>query len=188
MQRITPFDNEACVMLESLTEREVVATEMDDNFTIYVFYNKHNNPDYISAIIDAARGRFGERFIEVSDEPEREMLKFTIAYDTHQLPMLAGDLQTGNPHPNFGTLYCHQLEEIRAVQVTRLNIDRLQIFVGGGQMSIEKKPDGKAWFSFLNNGTFVDVPEYSYIVKRENGNHFEIWPADKFKKEWEPKN
>lgn len=188
MQRITPFDNEACVMLESLTEREVVATEMDDNFTIRAFYDKHNNPDYISAIIDAARGRFGERFIEVSDEPEHEMLKFTIAYDTHQLPMLAGDLQTGNPHPNFGTLYCHQLEEIRAVQVTRFNIDLLQIFVGGGQMSIEKKPNGKALFSFLNNGTFVDVPEYSYIVKRENGNHFEIWPADKFKKEWEPKN
>lgn len=188
MQRITPFDNEACVMLESLTEHEVVATEMDDNFTIHAFYNKHNNPDYISAIIDAARGRFGERFIEVSDEPEREMLKFTIAYDTHQLPMLAGDLETGTPHVENGNVYCHQLEEIRAVQVTRLNFDRLQIFVGGGQMSIEKKPDGKAWFSFLNNGTFVDAPEYSYIVKRENGNHFEIWPADKFKKEWEPKN
>ena len=187
MQRITPFDNEACVMLESLTEREVVATEMDDNFTIHAFYNKHNNPDYISAIIDAARGRFGERFIEVSDEPEREMLKFTIAYDTHQLPMLAGDLQTGNPHPNFGTVYCRQLEEIRAVQVTRLNIDRLQIFVGGGQMSIEKKPDGKAWFSFLNNGTFVDVPENSYIVKRGNATHFEVWTESEFVKEWEPK-
>lgn len=188
MQRITPFDNEACVMLESLTEREVVATEMDDNFTIHVFYNKHNNPDYVSAIIDAARGRFGERFIEVNDEPEREMLKFTIAYDTHQLPMLAGDLQTGNPHPEFGTIYCHQLEEISAVQVTRRNNERLQQFVGGGQMAIERRLDGKAWFSFLNNGTFVDVPEYSYIVKRENASHFEIWPEDKFKKEWEPKN
>ena len=188
MQRITPFDNEACVMLESLTEREVVATEMDDNFTIHAFYNKHNNPDYVSAIIDAARGRFGERFIEVNDEPEREMLKFTIAYDTHQLPMLAGDLQTGNPHPEFGTIYCHQLEEISAVQVTRRNNERLQQFVGGRQMAIERRPDGKAWFSFLNNGTFVDVPEYSYIVKRENASHFEIWPEDKFKKEWEPKN
>lgn len=82
-------------MLESLTEREVVATEMDDNFTIHAFYNKHNNPDYVSAIIDAARGRFGERFIEVNDEPEREMLKFTIAYDKHELPMLVGDLETG---------------------------------------------------------------------------------------------
>lgn len=188
MQRLTPFDNEACVMLESLTEREVVATEMDDNFTIHAFYNKHNNPDYVSAIIDAARGRFGERFIEVNDEPEREMLKFTIAYDTHQLPMLAGDLQTGNPNPEFGTIYCHQLEEISAVQVTRRNNERLQQFVGGGQMAIERRPDGKAWFSFLNNGTFIDVPEYSYIVKRENASHFEIWPEDKFKKEWEPKN
>lgn len=187
MQRLTPFDNEACVMLESLTEREVVATERDDNFTIHAFYNKHNNPDYISAIIDAARGRFGKRFIEVNDEPERKLLKFTIAYDKHELPMLAGDLETGTPHIENGNAYCHQLEEIRAVQVTRTNIENLRGFVGGGQMSIEKKPDGKAWFSFLNNGIFVDVPEYSYIVKRENGNHFEIWPADKFKKEWEPK-
>ena len=188
MQRLTPFDNEACVMLESLTEREVVATEMDDNFTIHAFYNKHNNPDYISAIIDAARGRFGERFIEVSDEPEREMLKFTIAYDKHQLPMLAGDLETGTPHIENGNAYCHQLEEIRAVQVTRNNDEKLMAFVGGGQMQIERRIDGKAWFTFINNGVFVDVPEYSYIVKRENGNHFEIWPADKFKKEWEPKN
>lgn len=188
MQRLTPFDSEACVMLESLTECEVVATEFDDNFTIHAFYNKHNDPDYISAIIDAARGRFGERFIRVKDDPDGQTLKFVISYDKHQLPMLVGDLETGTTQEDFGTVYCHQLEEIRAVQVTRLNINRLQIFVGGGQMSIEKKPDGKAWFSFLNNGTFVDVPEYSYIVKRKNASHFEIWPADKFKKEWEPKN
>ena len=184
MQRITPFDNEACVMLESLTEREVVATEMDDNFTIHAFYNKHNNPDYISAIIDAARGRFGERFIEVSDEPEREMLKFTIAYDTHQLPMLAGDLETGNPRPDFGNVYCHQLEEIRAVQVTRKNIERLQQFVGGGQMIIERCPNGKAWFSFLNNGTFVDAPEHSYIVYVAP-ERFEIVDKETFEKEYE---
>ena len=184
MQRITPFDNEACVMLESLTEREVVATEMDDNFTIHVFYNKHNSPDYVSAIIDAARGRFGERFIEVNDEPEREMLKFTIAYDTHQLPMLAGDLQTGNPHPDFGTIYCHQLEEIRAVQVTRKNIERLQQFVGGGQMIIERCPNGKAWFSFLNNGTLVDAQEHSYIVYVAP-ERFEIVDKETFEKEYE---
>ena len=188
MQRLTPFDYEACVMLESLTEREVVATELNKYYTIHVFYNKHNTSNYISAIIDAVRGRFGERFIEVNDNPEREMLKFTIAYDEQELPILDGDLETGNPRPDFGTVYCHQLEEIRAVQVTRKNNERLQQFVGGGQMTIERRPDGKAWFSFLNNGTFVDVPEYSYIVKRENASHFEIWPADKFKKEWEPKN
>lgn len=188
MLRITPFDDEACIMLESLTEREVVITEMDDNLTIHVFYNKHHTPEYISAIIDAARGRFGERFIEVTDDAEREMLKFTIAYDKHQLPMLAGELKTGMPHVENGNVYCHQLEEIRAVQVTRNNDEKLMAFVGGGQMRIERRIDGKAWFTFINNGVFVDVPEYSYIVKRENGNHFEIWPADKFKKEWEPKN
>lgn len=103
MQRLTPFDYEACVMLESLTEREVVATELNKYFTIHVFYNKHNTPDYISAIIDAVRGRFGERFIEVNDDPERELLKFTIAYDERELPILDGDLETGNPRPDLKT-------------------------------------------------------------------------------------
>lgn len=184
MHRITPFDNKACLMLEAVTEREVVATEMDDNFTIHVFYNKHNTPEYISAIIDAARGRFGERFIEVNDEPERKLLKFTIAYDKHELPIVAGDLETGNPRPDFGTVYCHQLEEIHAVQVTRKNIERLQKFVGGGQMTIERCPNGKAWFSFLNNGTFVDAPEHLYIVYVAP-ERFEIVDKETFEKEYE---
>lgn len=188
MKQITPFDYEALVMLESLTGREVVPTELEDNFTFHAFYTKHNNPDYINAIINAIRGRFGERCIEVNDDPDNETLKFTIAYADVELPKLFGDLQTGIPHTGFGKVYCHQLEEIHAVQVTRFNVDQLQIFVGGGQMAIERKPGGKATFSFLNNGIIVDVPEYSYIVKRENASHFEIWPAERFKKEWELKN
>lgn len=185
MGKITPFDYEALVMLESLTEREVVPTEMDENFTFHVFYNKHNDPMYISAIIDAVRGRYGERFIEVNDDPERQTLKFTIAYANTELPTLAGDLYPTKPRPEFGMTYSHQLEEIHAIQVTRLNHDKLRTFVGGGQMAIERCPNGKMWFTFVNNGIFVDAPENSYIVKRKNATHFEIWPADKFEREWE---
>lgn len=189
MQRLTPFDHEAIIMLESLTECSVCPSFGDnDNFKLYAFYGKHNTPEYISAIIDAARGRYGERFVEVSDDPDWQRLEFTIAYDKHEYPKLQGDYTIETPHVENGNVYCHQLEEIRAVQVTRNNDEKLMAFVGGGQMRIERRIDGKAWFTFINNGVFVDVPENSYIVKRENGNHFEIWPADKFEKEWEPRN
>lgn len=189
MQRLTPFDHEAIVMLESLTECSVCPSFGDnDNFKLYAFYGKHNTPEYISAIIDAARGRYGERFVEVSDDPDWQRLEFTIAYDKHEYPKLQGDYTIETPHPNWGTEYCHQLEEIRAIQVKRWNVEQLQIFVGGGQMATYEHPGGKAVFSFINNGTFVDVPEDSYIVKREKSNVFEIWPADMFEKEWEPKN
>lgn len=185
--RITPFDYEALVMLESLTEREVVPTEMDDNFTFHVFYNKHNDPMYISAIIDAMRGRYGERFIGVNDYPDNKMLKFTIAYDKHEYPEAYGSFHVDKARTHCGDTYCRQLEEIHAVQVTRLNDEKLRSFVGGGQMTIERCPNGKMWFTFVNNGTFVDAPENSYIVKYKNVAHFEIWPKSKFEKEWERK-
>lgn len=187
MKRMIPFDNEACVMLEHLTEREVVTNEFSANFIVYAFYEKHNTPEYISAIIDATRGRFGERFLSVADNPGMQMLKFTIAYDKQNLPRVYGDLEQGTPRPYFGITYCHQLEEIKAVQVKRENTAKLQMFVGGGQIAIDSK-NGKCWFTFLNNGIYVDVPENDYIVKREGKAVFEIWPPDQFKREWEPKN
>lgn len=186
MRRITPFDAEAIVMLESLTERNVLTTEFEDKFTIHASYAKHNDADYISAMIDAVRGRFGKRFLEAEDDVDNSLIKFSIAYDEHELPTLVGEY-TRTPHLECGRIYCHQLEEIRALQVTRNNVEELINFVGGGQMEIEKRPNGNARFSFLNNGVFVDVPENSYIVQRGNSLHFEIWTKGKFENEWEPK-
>lgn len=188
MRELTPFDSEVVLMCETISERSVCTTRNENDFTIHVCYAEHNNPDYVNAIIDAVRGRYGERFISVKDDPDRNLLEFTIAYAKKELPYTIGNYDTGNANEQFGFVFCHQLEEIRAVRVTRLNTHRLRAFVGNGQMNIERTINGKAWFSFINNGTFVDVPENSYIVKRENANHFEIWPAEKFEAEWERKN
>ncbi len=186
--RITPFDYEALVMLESLTERGVVPTEMDDNFTFHVFYNKHNDPMYISAIIDAMRGRYGERFIEVNDYPDSKMLKFTIAYDKHEYPEANGYFHVDKARTQWGDIYCRQLEEVAAIQVKEENMSRLQDFVGGGQMVVDRWPDGsKACFTFLNNGVFVDVQDGDYIVRHDKSTIFEVWSKLRFEKEWERK-
>lgn len=51
-------------------------------------------------------------------------------------------------------------------------------------MQIERRPNGKAKFTFLNNGVYVDVPENEYIFRREKGNAFEHCPAVEFEREW----
>lgn len=185
--KLTPFDAETLAMIESLTGRETVTTRFDDHFTIHAFYTEHRDPDYINAIISAVRGRMGKRFIEVQDDPDRAMLKFTIAFDKQNLPDVEGFTDIVPARLESGEIYCRTVEQIRAIQVRRDNYISVAEFCGNGTIQIERHPGGKAWFTFLNNGTYVDVPENDYIVRRKNTNAFEIWPKAKFEKEWERK-
>lgn len=187
--RTTPFDAETVVMLKSLTERESFITEFDDHFTIHAFYSKHNDVDYINAIIVAVRGRMGERYMGVDDDPDNKSLKFTIAYDKHNLPDIEGFTDVVPAELEKGDLYCCKPNmaedaQIRAIQVRRDNWVTVAMFCGNGTMQIERHPGGKAWFTFLNNGTYVDVPENDYIVRRPNSNAFEIWKKTDFEKTW----
>lgn len=186
--RTTPFDAETVMMLRGLTQRESFITQFDNNFTIHAFYSKHNDPDYISAVIDAVRGRMGERFIEVDDNPEMQMLKFTIAYDKHNLPDVEGTTDVMQPNLLRGNIYVRDNEKCCAIQVGRDNCMAVAGFCGNGTLQIEKHPGGKAWFTFLNNGTYVDVTENDYIVRRQNANAFEKWKKADFEKVWKMKN
>lgn len=185
---LTPFDAETLVMIESLTGRETVTTRFDDHFTIHAFYNKHRAPDYVNAIISAVRGRMGKRFIEVQDDPDRDMLKFTIAFDEQNLPDVEGFTDVVPARLESGEIYCRTVEQIRAIQVRRDNYISVAEFCGNGTIQIERCPNGRAWFTFLNNGTYVDVPENDYIVRRQNANAFEKWKKADFEKVWKMKN
>lgn len=186
--RTTPFDAETVMMLRGLTQRESFITQFDNNFTIHAFYSNHPAPDYISAVIDAVRGRMGERFIEVDDNPEMKMLKFTIAYDKHNLPDVEGTTDVTQPNLLRGNIYVRDNEKCCAIQVRRDNYKVVADFCGNGTMQIERCPNGRAWFTFLNNGTYVDVPENDYIVRRQNANAFEKWKKADFEKVWKMKN
>ena len=86
----------------------------------------------------------------------------------------------------MGKKYCRKLGEIRALQVTRDNVDDLLGFVGNGELETPK--DEPAVFHFLNAGESVynHAPELSYIVYVKDG-LFEVVTKEQFESEYEIK-
>lgn len=189
--RISPYDAETVMMLKSLTGRESFITEFDDHFTIHAFYSKHNDVDYINAIINAVQGRMGERYVGVDDNPGHTSLKFIVKYDGKDWPDMDGFTDVQKPDLFRGELFCSSPRSdefgelnVRAIQVRRDNAITVSMFCGNGVLHTERHPGGKAWFTFLNNGIYVDVPENDYIVRRENSSAFEVWGKAKFETIW----
>lgn len=193
MQELTPFDEESIIMIESLIGHNTETYQFDRCFAILADYDQHRDPDYINALINAVRGRFGERFISVEDFPENTMLKFKVAYSTENLPFVFGILHEFLPVWQMGDEYFRwsanpdgspKKEYARALQVRRNGDTRLINFCGNGELYVERQPGVNAWFTFLNNGTYVDVPEYDWIVRRDNSNAFEIYKNKDFQHLW----
>lgn len=190
-KELTPFDYETFEMIQHLTGYYplIEVDKNKDSFTIVVDYSDRPEPDFVDGLINAIRGRLGNRLQEVSDHADLEKFFVSCAYEKQDLPRVVGLPigEQGTPQPAFGKTYCRKLEEVQAVQVERTKANELIMFCGGGQLLIEKKISGKCTFSFLNNGVFVDVVEHDYIVKRTDKEHFEIWGKTQFEKEFEPK-
>ena len=86
-----------------------------------------------------------------------------------------------------GNTYAHKLQEVKAIKVERYNVEKLINFVGGGQMTIPRTPNGIAVFSFLNNGgAYLDASEHDYVVC-VGESRFKVVPAKEFENEWELK-
>lgn len=186
-KHLTPYDAELCVMIKSLTGDDIQPMLGENRITFYIHYNKHNDPDYVNAVVNVVLGRLGERFIEMKDDPEQMLIRVRAEYSKDEYPDVSGFTDIAPGDDSRGGLYCHSLEEIRAIQVRRDNGIFVSMFCGNGVLKTERHPGGKCWFSFVNNGTFVDVPENDYIVRRAGATHCEIWTKEKFEKEWEPK-
>jgi len=186
---LTPFDAELFEMIYSLTGfYPVMDDEYNETFQFAVDYSDRPEPDFVNGLINAIRGRLGNRFKKIYDYPDLEKFVIDAEWNNDNLPAIVGSFEPVNvPSPEFGKTYCRQLEEIQALQVERDNDTELICFCGGGQMAIEKKPNGKCIFTFINNGVFVDVAEHDYIVKRNDKAHLEIWHKAQFEKEFEPK-
>lgn len=186
MGKITLQDSEVGKMVKSLLGSEPLVTELDEFFTIHAFYTEEHTPEYLCAVIDAVAGRFGKRFIKVEDDTSVKALVFKINYNDEELLQIFGNLKKRNEDlPESGDIYCHKLEEVRAIQVRKNDHLALFSFVGGGEMTI--KTDGTTIFTFLNNGVYIDVMEFDYIVKRPNKSAFEIWSKAEFEKQYEHK-
>lgn len=169
--RLTPFDAELCVMVESLTQKPCKPfSASSDCYAIVVNYSARPEPDFIAALLAAIEGRAGERFQSVEDFPDDKQFEVRIRYSGEKLPFCYGDeTSKGEPDLSVADTYCRGEEVLKAVQVRRTDLERLQKFVGGGELRIPRYPDSKATFHFLNGSVFLDVQEYDFICAGKAG-------------------
>lgn len=184
--RLTPYDSELFLMVESLTGKKCVPKRGDGDFFFEVDYSCNRDPQFILALWDAVCGRLGERLIRITDDPDGSRLLVFAKFSDENYPELVGKEAISRPNINVGNLFILRFGSgrRRAVNVTRQNLARLVEFVGNGQMEIERSPGGKAVFRFVNGGSvFQTAPEYSYIVHVRD-DLFEVVDGEKFENEW----
>lgn len=171
--RLTPFDAETILMIKSVTGHEPEITEKAELFEMKMYVD--DKDEYIvKAAIDAVIGRYGMRVRAVEHIREQIFLRgatFFVEYEkgAENLP---NEVRADKREPNekAGYLYCRKLLEVRAVPVSRDNIERLIDFTGGGTMQIPRTPGGLAVYLFpTENGVMLDVPEGNFIVLTPDG-------------------
>lgn len=171
--KLTPFDAETILMIKSVTGHEPEITEKAELFEMRMYVDDKN--EYvIEAAINAVIGRYGMRVRAVDLIREEIFLRgatFFVEYEkgAEDLP---NEVRADKREPNekAGYLYCRRLMEVRAVPVTRDNIERLIDFTGGGTMEIPRNPVGIGLYSFLTeNGVIMSVPERWAVVRFPDG-------------------
>lgn len=112
-QKLTPFDAELAIMVESVTGKPCELKNGGDNFFFEADYGNHaNDPNYILAIWDAIEGRTGKRLLEIKDDPERHALFVRVKFSDTQYPGIIRATRDQSPQKTFGKIYCHKLVEI----------------------------------------------------------------------------
>lgn len=171
--KLTPFDAETILMIENVTGHKPDVTEKEDCIEIKMYVD--DKEEYIvKAAIDAVVGRYGMRIRMVKHIREEVFLRgaiFMVDYEkgAENFPQ---EVRTYFREPNekAGYLYCRRLLEIRALPVSRDDLERLNDFTGGGTMKIPRTPGGVAIYSFpTENGVIMDVPEGWAIVRFPDG-------------------
>lgn len=176
--RLTPWDAELCMMVESLTQRPCKAKNGGNHYFIEVDYSLHNDPDYISAIYDAIAGRVGDRLIRITDDPDGQRLIVRIRFHKHVYPKVFAAVDNAPGEMLNGDIYTNGQNDVYALQVTLDNCERLIAFVGNGQMEVTS--NGKSEFHFTNQqSVYAHAPESSYIVY-VGPEHYRIVDKDNF--------
>jgi hypothetical protein len=184
--KLTPFDAELAVMVESLTGKPCELCNGDGHYFFEVNYSLHNDPDYINAIIQSIEGRLGGRLISVNDDADRQALMVRVQFSEENYPGLIAAEKNGKAQIECGLTYCKKMEEVKAVQVKPGNASRLIRFVGNGEMEIPKS--GECVFHFLNAcGTVYAHAKEGYYVVYRSPEHYAIVDQETFEREYELK-
>ena len=160
-------------MIEDVTGTEPEVTEKENYFELKM-YAPDKEERIIEAAIYAVQGRYGKRIKDVRTIKEQNLLRGAIFFVEYEkgAENLPNEVRADKREPNekAGYLYCRRLLEVRAVPVSRDNIERLIDFTGGGTMEIPRKPGGIGLYSFITeNGVIMSVPERWAVVRFPDG-------------------
>ena len=166
--KLTPFDVETFLMIESITgvEPEVVQSKVSYKISVCTY---NLSDEKITAIKNAVSGRLGKRLYNTESGINKIVFSVEFQENAEKLPTeIRTDL--GTPDNNAGKVFFRRLLEVRALPVKRDNLEKLLMFTGGGTMQIPRTPGGLAVYSFpTENGIMLDVPEGNYIVLTPDG-------------------
>ena len=175
-------------MCESTTENEVKLFKADDvrGGRLVFYYQEREN--VVIPLFEAIKARLGDRMVDSFNNEYLRAGIVTFKFADVDFPQEFGDMnKKWKDDEDEGNTYAHKLQEVKAIKVERYNVEKLINFVGGGQMTIPRTPNGIAVFSFLNNGgAYLDATEHDYVV-RVGESRFKVVPAKEFENEWELK-
>lgn len=190
-KRLTPFDSELFLMIESLTGKEVKPRATNDNsYFVCVDYSCRADVDFINAVMDAIAGRVGDRLIRFDDYPDESRFLATIRFSEDVYPAIMRLETDCKPKPFFGEKYADLRPGmdagawVLAVRVDRETASRLLSFVGSGEFEIPK--EGPATFHFANpGGIWQHAPEGSYVVYSDRTRLFSVIGGEIFEMNFE---
>lgn len=182
MNGLTRIDRETAVMISSIAGRNVSIDEKDDNFQI-VLKTDGIDENMIRKIRGAVSGKLGDRLLRTWRTSE--CIAFIVGYGEPDENLIGLEARK-TPDPKAGDVYCHRLEEVRAVKVARDEFDRLLRFTGGGHMVTQVGGDCE-YNTILFDGTILRVPEGWWIVREVSGRFVKCDPA-MFRRYYEPKD
>ena len=175
-------------MCESTTENEVKLFKTEDEISGRLVFYYQERENVVIPLFEAIKARLGDRMVDSINNEYLRAGIVTFKFADVDFPQEFGDMnKKWKDDEDEGNTYAHKLQEVKAIKVERYNVEKLINFVGGGQMTIPRTPNGIAVFSFLNNGgAYFDASEHDYVV-RVGESRFKVVPAKEFENEWELK-
>ena len=192
-ERLTPYDTELCMMVESLTGKPCEPRALNDGrYFITVDYSDHKDTVFINAVMDAIAGRLGERLVGFDDYPEESRFLATVQFSSETYPRIMRLKVDCNPKPYFGVKYADfrpgmpEGAWVLAVQVNRETASRMLSFVGSGEFEIPG--DAPATFHFINScagGLWQHAAEGDYVVYIDGQRMFIVIDRETFETNFE---
>ena len=103
--KLTPFDTELAIMVESLTGKPCELKPGGDHYFFEADYENHNDPQYILAMWDAIEGRTGERLLEIKDDADRHALFVRVKFSEQKYPGIIRMEREHSEQMTFGKTY-----------------------------------------------------------------------------------